>query len=347
MAKKETDHSYENLKQEMKAGVIRPCYVFWGEEKYLLQHHLEALRKKVVEPFAEEFNFHQFSDETFTVDALWDSVENIPMMAERSMVLVQDIDLFELPEGDREKLITLLSDLPEYCTVVFTYTATEYKPDKRKKKLYEALTKSAMVVNFPRQTQRDLVSWIGRHFKSHKKVIPSNLCVYLMDITGGTMTALSGEIEKIAAYAQGPEIRKEDIDAVVEPVLDAVVFDMTDALGEGNYEKALSLLHTLFKMQQEPIAILGAVGAQLRRLSAARILSDSGKGGDELMRVCGMSDYPARKTMAAVKRFSAEFCRAAAELVLDTDYKMKTSFDDRERLLEMLLFQLAQEARRD
>ena len=39
--------------------------------------------------------------------------------------------------------------------------------------------------------------------------------------------------------------------------------------------------------------------------------------------------------------------RKAAELVLETDYRMKTSFDDPERLLEMLILQLAQEARRD
>ena len=34
----------------------------------------------------------------------------------------------------------------------------------------------------------------------------------------------------------------------------------------------------------------------------------------------------------------------AAELVLETDYKMKTSFDEPERLLELLILQLAQEA---
>ena len=47
------------------------------------------------------------------------------------------------------------------------------------------------------------------------------------------------------------------------------------------------------------------------------------------------------------RRFSPDFCRKAAELVLETDYKMKTSFDDQDRLLELLILQLAQEARRD
>ena len=65
------------------------------------------------------------------------------------------------------------------------------------------------------------------------------------------------------------------------------------------------------------------------------------------MKLCGLSDYAARKTMDAARRFRPEFCRKAAELVLEADYRMKTSFDEPQRLLEMLILQLAQEARRD
>lgn len=344
MAKQTTASSLDGLKQDLKTGTFRPCYIFWGEETYLLQHYLDELKKKLVDPLTEEFNYHRFSSEGFRVDDLWNSMENLPMMADRTMVRVDDVNLFKLEESEREKLITLLNDLPDYCCLVFVYAASQYKPDRRSKKLFDAIDKNASVVEFSKQGLRELAAWINRHFKPYKKTISPQLCQYLIEITGGTMTTLSGEIDKIASYAVGDEIRKSDIDAVVEPVLDAVVFDMTDAIGEGNYDLALEKLQKLFKMQQEPIAILGAVGAHLRRLSAARVLADHGKGGDELMRVCGMKDYPARKTMAAVKRFSARFCGEAAELVVQTDQKLKTSFDDPKRLMELLLLRLSQEA---
>ena len=172
-----------------------------------------------------------------------------------------------------------------------------------------------------------------------------NLCAYLIEITDGTMTSLSGEIDKISSYSGADEIRRSDIDAVTEPVLDAVVFQMTDLLGTGKYGEALLKLQTLLKMQEEPIAILGAVGGHFRRISAARTLMDCGKNAEDLMRLTGMKDYPARKTMSAAKSFSTKFCRKAAELIMETDYKMKTSFDDQERLLELLILELAQEAR--
>ena len=64
-----------------------------------------------------------------------------------------------------------------------------------------------------------------------------------------------------------------------------------------------------------------------------------------LMKMCHLADYPARKTMEAARRFSPVFCEKAAALILETDYRMKTSFDEPERLLELLILQLAQEAK--
>mgnify|MGYP003296392054 CR=1 FL=1 len=75
----------------------------------------------------------------------------------------------------------------------------------------------------------------------------------------------SREISKIASYSGADEIKKSDIDAVTEPVLDAVVFQMTDQLTQGNYAGALQKLQQLLKMQEEPIMILGAIGMHFRR----------------------------------------------------------------------------------
>jgi DNA polymerase III delta subunit len=97
-------------------------------------------------------------------------------------------------------------------------------------------------------------------------------------------------------------------------------------------------------MQNDPIAILGVIGGHFRRLSAASVLLSNGKGAADLMKMCGIKDYPARKAMEAARRFKPEFYKKASELILETDYRMKTSFDEPERLLELLVLQLAQEA---
>lgn len=346
MAKKsDTGGGLQELKQALKNKNLGRLYFFHGEETFLLHHYLGQMKKQLLDPLTESFNFHRLDNETFDIRSFADAVENLPMMAEHTLVQVDDIDLFKLGEADRTKMTEILSDIPDYCTVIFTYLTVSWKPDKRLKKLWEAVDKNGNVVEFAKQDQRDLVAWITRHFAARSKRISNDLCVYLIDITGGTMTALAGEIDKICAYSGADEIRKSDIDAVTEPVLDAVVFQMTDLLSAGRYDKALNKLQQLLKMQQEPLAILGAVGGHFRRLGAACTLLDRGKSAYDLQKLYGIPDYPARKTMEAARRFSADFCRKAAQLVLETDYQMKTSFDDNQRLLELLILQLAQEAR--
>lgn len=334
----------QQLKAAIRSKQPGQLYFFHGEEVFLLQHYLGQLRKVILDELTESFNYHRFNNENFDLRAFSEAVENLPMMAERTMVQVDDIDLFKLPEDSRNKVVDILADIPEYCTVVFVYETVEFKADKRLKKLWEVVSRGS-IVEFDKQSQRDLVAWITRHFAAKGKSISQDLCVYLLELTDGTMTSLRGEIDKIAAFSGADSICRADIDAVTEPVLDAVVFRMTDMLGSREYAKAVDMLQKLLKMQQEPIVILGAVGGYLRRLGTARTLCDRGLPAGELMKLCGLSDYAARKTMSAARQFSRGFFKKAMELVLETDRKMKTSYDDPQRLLETLILQLAQEAR--
>ena len=333
------------LKSDLREKQLRRLYVFYGEETFLLQHYLGQMKKLLIDPLTESFNYHRLNKENFDLRTLADAVESLPMMAEHTMVWIDEIDPFKLPESEREKLAELFSDIPEYCTVVFTFETTPWKPDKRLKKLWQVFESRGQIVEFGRQDQRQLIAWVQRHFAANNKQIAPELANYLIDITGGTMTVLAGEISKISAYSGAVHIAKSDIDAVTEPVMDAIVFQMTDLMGEGKYGAALEKLQQLLKMQQEPIAILGAIGSHFRRIGTAKTLLDNGKNAGELAKLCGMSEYPARKIMESAKRFGTAFCAISAEAIMETDRKMKTSYDAPERLLEVLVMRLAQEAR--
>lgn len=346
MAKKPIpDSSFQELKTAVRNKKLGRLYFFHGEETFLQNHYLDSVKKLLLDPLTESFNYHRFHTENFDLAAFLEALENLPMMAEFTLIQVDDIDIFKLNETEREKLASALKDIPDYCTVVFTYLTVAWKPDKRLKKLWEAVDSCGLAVEFAKQDQKELIPWVSRHFLAQKKRISNDLCAYLIEITGGTMTALNGEIEKICAYSGTDEIRKSDIDAVTEPVLDAVVFQMTDYISEGAYEKAFLNLQKLLKMQQEPLAILGAVGSHFRRLNAAKCLMNNGKNSYELQKLCGIPDYPARKTMEAARRLNPAFCGKALEMIFETDYQIKTSFDDSERLLELLILRLASEAR--
>ncbi len=342
MAKKPTGNSAgsEQLKTDLKNKSLGRFYVIYGEEDYLCRHYYAQLRKQLIDELTEDFNFHRLTSENFSLQLLSDSLEALPMMAERSLVLLDGVDLFALKEGEAEQLSSMLSDLPEYCCLVLS--DVDFRPDKRKK-LWKTLEKAAVLAEFNYQSEAELRPWIARHFRAAGKEIAPELCNYLLSQCGLSMTRLHAEIQKICAYSAATMIVRADIDAVVEPTLDAVVFQLTDALAERKFDLAIERLHIMFKMQTEPIPIVAAIGAQMRRLRAAKLLNNP----QELASLCGIAPFAANKTMTQARSFSERFCQRAVLLCQDTDYKLKTSYDAEERLVEMLILELAQEARND
>lgn len=336
------EYSLDRLKTDLKSRQPGSFYIFHGPEAYLRDHYLESLRNLLVEDYAEAFNYHRFSPETISLQAVADSVNAIPMMSPTSMVRIDDVNFFAIGE-DAADYAAIFSNLPSYCTVVLVYDTVEYKPDRRKKTIAEAL-ELAREVCFQQPSERELISWIARHFKKLGKQITVDDAVFLIRRTGGDMTTLSAEIEKLGAYETEPAVSRRSIELLVEPVLEAAVFDLSDAVAAGRYETALQILHILLRRQEEPVVILATIGSQLRRIVEANRLRAAGKGKNDLMKLCSVSSYPAQKAMEFSRRLSAEFPEKAVELCLEADRRMKTSFDDPKRVLELLVLQLAEEA---
>lgn len=161
-----------------------------------------------------------------------------------------------------------------------------------------------MVVNFARQDQGDLVDWVRRRFRALGKDIDSKLALDLIFLCGDLMTNLIGEIEKIGAYAKGVHITRQDIDAVATPQLDAVVFRMTDAIGEGKFDQAASVLGELYQMQEPPIKIMWSLGRQMRQLYSARLALEQGRGPSYVAALWGIKPYPAEKQVNSARRFT-------------------------------------------
>ena len=268
---------YQQLKKDLAGGEPGRLYLFHGEETYLRDYYLGRLKELLLIGGMGEFNLHTIPAREMSPRRLEEAVDCLPMMAPRTLVLVRDFDLFKAGEKDREEYARAFAQLPDYCCLVFVYDLIPYKGDARTK-LAAAIKQNGTVVNFARQDQGDLVDWVRRRFRALGKEIDTRLACDLIFLCGDLMTNLIGEIEKIGAYAKGGRITREDIDAVATPQLDAVVFRMTDAIGEGNFDRAASVLGELYQMQEPPIRIMWSLGRQMRQLYSARLAIEKGKG---------------------------------------------------------------------
>ena len=339
---KSNTEGYLTLKTDLKTGEYHRMYVFYGEEDYLRENYRRQLREKLVAGPAEDFNYHRFTEEEWDVDSFSEAVESIPMMSEYSLVEVVDVDPFSRPESERQKLAALFESLPEYCVILYVYDVLEWKPDKRMKKLWEPMDKAALAVEFARQEERQLLRWMQRHLAAGQKSMPEELARYLILQTGGSMTILAAELQKLIYYTDQQVITKNDVDAVVIPVMEAAVFDITREIGRKNFDSALQKLRDLLRQDVEPIVINGVIGRHLRQLYSAKVLSDSGKGPFELERLYGIRDFAAREIYNQARGFKKPVLKQAMLESARTDYAMKTSGGDSSEMLELMVLRLAE-----
>ena len=340
MAKKkgrpEEKLNYAAEVRRLKEDGPQRLYMLWGPEEYLREQYLSQLKSICLPEGEDSFSYKRFDGPELDLDELRYAVDAIPFMTERSFVELRDVDTNKLKEP--EKYIAVLSDIPDYCTVVFVFGAS-YEPDGRLK-MTKGLREIAQELKFTQQSQGMLIDWINRRFAAAGKGITLEAAQRLIFVSGDLMSGLIPEIEKVAAFAKGDKVTVEDVDAVANHIPEAVIFDMTDLIAQKKYNSAMAVLGELLSdKNNEPIPMLAMLGLQMRKLYAARLSIEKNLGTKYVMEACAIKyDYIASRLISSARGFSLPQLKRAVEICAETDYRIKSSAqDDRELLKEAVL----------
>ncbi len=339
-------------------NAVGRVYVFHGEETWLRDFYLGELRKLLVPEAFSAFNYHRLDGAGLDIRELSEIAEAMPMMADRTLIVVADYDMSRLSDGQRAALCTFLADVPEWCCVAFHYDTVPYRLTRQKdsepeeasdgapakksaaRDLKKALDTYAQVLDFAPLGQSELLDWIAAQFRQRGKNIDRRTAEYLVFTCGNLMDGLLQEIGKISDYVGGANVTRRDIDDIADPVLSRQAFDLSNAVSAGNYDAAASVLGDLLKMQTVPYMISGALGKELRRLYTARLALDYGRGQEWLMDIWNMkSGYPAKLALSAARRTSTAWCAWAVRQceILDRRMKSERGIDPAEELKFLLV----------
>ena len=342
MAKKKEQVDYASLERELKAGEPGRLYMLRGEEDYLRDKYLGVLRSLCVPEGLDSFNYHRLQGPKLNLRELSDAIEAMPFMGERSLVEIRDFDINRTGDYDGAEFAAMLADIPAWATVVFVF-ASGYAPDGRIAPV-KAMKKLGVDVEFTAQGESALMNWVIAHFRNNGKDCDRETASHMLYVCGPLMNTLLPEIAKVSGHAQGPAVTKGDIDAVAERQPDTVVFDMTDALGEGQYDKAARMLSELLADRDENVPkLLYMISEQMRRLYAARIAPEGDKRGYlmECIPELSRSAFLIPKLVRASSNFSVKRLARAVSLCADCEFATRDGGAEAEERLKELILRLA------
>ena len=315
-------------------------YLLYGQEDYLRERFVDELKGICISDDSD-FNFKRLDGPGISMSDLAEAVDSVPFFAERSYVEVRGFDINKCKDSDCDKFKAIVSDIPEYCTLVIIINS-DYEMDGRLAAV-KAAKKYARSIEFTEQGQDALTKWISNRFAAYGKNISRSDAEYLSFVSGTLMNRLIPEIEKISSYAGSDTITRNDIDAAAHRIPEADIFEMTDLLCKGNIDAAAKLLSTLLADKDStPIFILAVFSQQIRKIYAFKLGQSKGLGRKAIMDLAGLRfDFQYEKLSVQAKAYSLNSIGKLVELCAEYDFLMKSSGGDGNELMRELLLKVA------
>lgn len=333
------------------------CYLFHGEEEYLKESALRALRKKLLGADLTGLNetvlYNPAAAQVIAV------AETFPMLADRRLIVIRECaqlgekgkaEQGEKAEDEEESgpaagdsaaaskaLAEYVAHIPATSCVVF-YARGEAS---RVKKLYKCLDELGAVVQFSRLQQPALIKWIAKELKAYGKSITHADAEKLLFAVGDNMTQLKAEMGKLAAYAgEREQCTQQDIDAVCIQSTEYRVFDLAQWVVAGRVGQALGLIQSMLAQGESSLMLLALLQRHYRQLVFCKLLGASVRSADSMARQLGTPAFVARRLMDSAAGYGAAQLMQAYSSCTDMELAIKSGRQPEAGALEQLIYSL-------
>ena len=319
----------KELRQDMKAGRFKPVYLIFGEEAFLKKSYKNQMKKAIVGDDA--MNLHRFEGKGQDLREIISLADTMPFFGERRLILMEDTGLFKNAGADA--LVDYLPQMPETTCILFV----ESEVDKRNR-LYKKVKELGYAAEMERQDPSQLASWAGGILAGEGKKITAQTMELLLEKTGDDMENIRMELEKLVSYTLGRDvITASDVEEICTTRITSRVFNMVEAITEGNVRKALDLYEDLLALKEEPRKILPLIGRQFNQIFQVKELMSQGMNRGAIGSALKLKPYIAGKLMNQARAYSPDRLRAAVNLCTDTEEAVKTGQLNDRMAVELLI----------
>jgi DNA polymerase-3 subunit delta len=239
----------------------------------------------------------------------------------------------------RKKFIDLLDKAQPTTTIILA----EYdvlKSDHWLLKWATSNTRAGIhVYNLP--TRMEMPRWIESETKKLGGKIEPGAAARLSEMVGEDPRIAEQELSKLLTYVNYERpITLLDVDRVSIASAQGNIFELVDALGQGDGKKAQYVLHQLLEVE-EAFALWGMVIRQFRLLLQAREMLDTGANVPQIQSALKLHDFVVTKITSQAKRFSLPALESIYHKLLEIDEGAKTSQVPLDLALDLLVADLA------
>jgi DNA polymerase III subunit delta len=297
----------------VSAEPLLPIYLLTGNDRPKIVRALARLRAR----FGDESVEHLTADAASGADAVA-ACNALGLFAGDDggrLVLVDGVQHWR--KADVEALTAYLAD--PVPGAVLALVANE---PLRSDALAKAVAGSGQVLAYDAPKPRDLPAWVRAQFQARGASVDHDAAKALVEIVGDDLAALATEADKIATWAAGRPLTREDIEALGTPAREATAWALTDAWGERDLAALLVACEAELE-RRDPFGVSTRLAAHVGLVRNVQLLAAEGLAARDIARRLKLHEFRVRKALGHASNYSPDELDAAVVRLAALDAAIK------------------------
>lgn len=324
-------HSFDTLLRSLQKGALAPVYYLHGPEDLLKDEAVRMILDRALDPSLRDFNFDQRSAGQLDPEAIGVLCNTLPMMADRRVVLLRDLEGWKRRPKTRAAFLAYLARPAPETVVVLVQSAAEEGPDKD-------LVRGAYSVSCDPLPEERALKWLARRADDLGVRLRDDAARHLLQAVGNDLGAVAAELQKLAALPPGDPLSAEEVGGLVGVRHGETIYDWRDAVLDGEGGKAVAMLAPLLDQPGvTAVKLVTLLGTTLVGVGIARSAYDRRTRGAALaeamfktllrLRIWGLPEYRSESARWArwASSWSGPRIRAALRAARDADQALKST----------------------
>lgn len=302
---------------------IPVIFVVFGKNHRAVTEQIEQITERVLGESDRQVSLRIFEGDQAELADVLDELRTLPFLSARRLVVVRDAD--EFISTYRQNLEAYL-DTPSKTGILLLVPAS-FPGNTR---LAKKAKKIGVVISCEPVKVRDLPRYLVTYAKqTHSLILTLEAAALLVELGGDDSGMLCSEVDKLAAYLAEPEKEKrrievEDVQALVGHNRQFNVFNVIDAMTQGQAGLALKLLEQMLSQDRDAqYKAVGAFAWHFRRLYNGRLRLDQGVSGREVIQQLRIWSQP-EAFLRQLKQLRIETIASCLQSLMHIDLLSKT-----------------------
>jgi len=287
-------------------------FTVYGEVPELVEKKTKEIVNDYLGQKIDDFNYVKYNLYESDLTPIIEETLTMPFFSNKKAIVVKNSYVFTGEKFSKDlnhnsdELIKFLEKYDGENLIIFEV----YQPklDERKK-LTKTLKKNAQLKKIEQMSEKELKHWIKNTLNNNYKDIKQDALELFIELTGVNYNIVSQELEKLILFiGERPIINKDDIDLII--------------------------------MKEEPIKLLALITSNYRLYYQCKILSQKGYSGQQIAKTVNAHPYRVKLALNQSRHYKLESLFNIINACAETDYKLKSSYMDKQLILELFILSL-------